>query len=107
MAGSRQYRRQSNGRFAGSGGGTVTTTGRAGGFASAAHRANVAGMRAAKAHRQALVRKGVKVAAASAAIGGATVLGSRLGSPTKTTNKGSLIATIAKGAKTVAAGKVK
>jgi glutamate synthase domain-containing protein 3 len=65
MAGSRTYRRNRNGQFASKG--TVVTTGRAGGFANASHRANVANKRAAKAHRNALVRKGVKIAATGAA----------------------------------------
>lgn len=64
MAATRQYRRNSRGRFAGATTGTVITTGRAGGFASAAHRANVSNKRTAAAHRRALVRKGVKVGVA-------------------------------------------
>lgn len=67
MAATRQYRRQSNGRFAGSGGGTVTTTGRSGGFASAAHRANVKQRVATRAYRKALVKRGVKIAATAGA----------------------------------------
>lgn len=39
MSGMRAYRRDSQGRFAGSGGGAMTTYGKAGGFANAAFRA--------------------------------------------------------------------
>jgi hypothetical protein len=46
MAGTRAYRRDSHGRFAGSGGGTKVTYGKAGGFANSAFRARVAGQRA-------------------------------------------------------------
>lgn len=38
----RAYRRDNRGRFAGAGGGTKVTYGKAGGFANAAHRAKVA-----------------------------------------------------------------
>jgi len=68
--GQRQYRRNSRGRFAGAESGTKVTYGRAGGFASATHRANVASSRASKARRRALARKGVKVAGSAAAVGG-------------------------------------
>lgn len=40
--GTRAYRRDNQGRFAGSGSGTKVTYGKAGGFANAAHRAKVA-----------------------------------------------------------------
>lgn len=40
--GTRAYRRDNRGRFAGAGGGTKVTYGKAGGFANAAHRAKVA-----------------------------------------------------------------
>lgn len=40
--GQRAYRRDANGKFAGSGGGTSTTYGKAGGFANAAFRARTA-----------------------------------------------------------------
>lgn len=64
----RQYRRKSNGQFASRGdAGAKVTVGRAGGFASAAHRANVANSRAAARRRKALVRTGTKVAAGAAA----------------------------------------
>ena len=46
MAGTRAYRRDSHGRFAGSGGGTKVTYGKAGGFANSAFRARVAAGRA-------------------------------------------------------------
>ena|SRR5690348_7890227 len=81
----RQYRRNRNGQFASKG--TVVTTGRAGGFANAAHRANVASARAAKSHRQALVRKGVKTAVTGAVgvgVGAAVRRGVKT-SPTGTT----------------------
>lgn len=61
----RKYRRNDRGQFSSSG--TKVTTGRAGGFANAAHRARVANNKKAAAQRKALVRKGVKVAAAGAA----------------------------------------
>jgi hypothetical protein len=67
---SRQYRRNNRGQFASAGSpGTKVTTGRAGGFANAAHQQRVAGNRAASRQRKALVRKGVKVAAGAAATG--------------------------------------
>lgn len=74
MAGTRAYRRNSRGQFAGAEGGTHVTFGRAGGFASAAHRANVANSRAAKARRRALARKGVRVASTAATVGAAAVI---------------------------------
>jgi hypothetical protein len=76
MAGTRKYRRKANGQFAGSGGGTVTTTGRSGGFASATHRGNVASKRAATARRKALVRNGVRYATIGVAAAGAASLAS-------------------------------
>jgi hypothetical protein len=45
MAATRQYRRKSNGQFAGASGGTKVTTGRAGGFANSAFRSRVAASR--------------------------------------------------------------
>lgn len=98
MAGTRQYRRNSDGRFAGGGGGTVTTTGRAGGFASAAHRANVANKRATTARRKALTKKGVQIAGATLIIAGAARAGRKGGAP--------LGKTLVKGAKNVAAGRI-
>ena len=66
---SRAYKRDSRGRFAGGGGAVTTTYGRAGGFASASHRAKAANARASKARRRALVRRGVRVAANTAGVG--------------------------------------
>jgi hypothetical protein len=84
----RQYRRRGNGQFASRGDtGAKVTTGRAGGFANATHRANVANSRKASARKNALVRKGVKVAAtgaAGAAIGAVARRGVKK-SPTGTT----------------------
>lgn len=51
MAG-RAYRRDKNGRFAGSGGGTTVTYGKAGGFANAAFRGRVAASRASRPSTQ-------------------------------------------------------
>lgn len=67
MALSRQYRRDSQGRFAGAGApGAKVTQGKAGGFANATFRARVANDRAAAKHKRTLVRKGVKAVAAGA-----------------------------------------
>ena len=46
MAGTRAYRRDNHGRFAGKGGGTKVTMGKAGGFANAAFRTRVQSQRA-------------------------------------------------------------
>lgn len=48
----RKYRRDKNGKFAGAGGGTTVTVGKAGGFANAAHRSRVAASRSQKAKTQ-------------------------------------------------------
>jgi hypothetical protein len=96
MAGTRKYRRKSNGQFAGSGGGTVTTTGRSGGFASASHRANVAAVKAARIHTRSLVKKGVKIAVTGAAIGGVSAA---LAASSGNKHKGELSAVLAKEAK--------
>ena len=61
---SRAYRRDSRGRFAGSGG--RVTYGKAGGFANASHRAKAADARASAARRRALVGRGKAVAKALA-----------------------------------------
>ena len=80
MAGTRAYRRDSHERFAGSGGGTKVTYGKAGGFANSAFRARVAAGRASglggKAGARASVPRGgrnrsyVKRAFKGAVIGG-------------------------------------
>ena len=62
----RKYRRDSNGRFAGSSGGTMTTTGRAGGFANARVRQQKA-TNAERAARRARRTKNMKVVAGVAA----------------------------------------
>jgi hypothetical protein len=63
MAGTRNYVRGSNGRFAGAGSpGAKVTTGRAGGFANANFRTQVIQKRAASQQRKALTRRGVKAA---------------------------------------------
>lgn len=75
MAGSRQYRRNKSGQFAGAGSpGTKITVGRAGGFANAAHRARVAQSKSASKHQNTLSSsKTVKVAAAG--VGAAAAIG--------------------------------
>lgn len=91
MAGTRAYRRDSHGRFAGSGGGTKVTYGKAGGFANSAFRARVAAGRASglggKAGARASVPRGgrnrsyskTKAALQKAAIGaGGAALGTVL-----------------------------
>jgi len=65
--GSRQYRRSSNGRFAGAGAGTRVTTGKAGGYANAAFRARTGAARARKARNAKYARVAGKAATALAA----------------------------------------
>lgn len=59
MAGTRAYRRDSHGKFAGSGGGSMTTYGKAGGFANASFRARASAgnARPAKGGQRAGLRK--------------------------------------------------
>lgn len=81
MAGTRAYRRDSHGRFAGAGGGgTKVTYGKAGGFANAAHRAKVGsgnGARLAKGGSKHRIRAFVKKhpTAVGHAAGYAAILG--------------------------------
>lgn len=69
----RTYKRDNAGRFAGSGSATRTTTGKAGGFANAAHRARVAQKVASRARRRSNAKRAIKgVLVAGAVIGLAT-----------------------------------
>ena len=68
----RSYKRNRKGQFASNG--TVVTTGKAGGFASAAHRTNVANRAAAVKRRKALIKNGGRVATAATILGASAYL---------------------------------